>query len=102
MPFEGVTRYKVARQHIDDQPPLARSLVPDLTEGFEQLLWRLLRKDPADRFATQYSSRTHSRAAPLRPQRAQSHRSHAAQETITVPSSGASHGRSRRVRAAGA
>ncbi len=50
LPFEGDDWYAVARLHVEAPAPSARELVPELTEGFDALVHRLLQKAPADRF----------------------------------------------------
>jgi len=52
LPFEGDDWYSVARQHVEDTPVPPRMLVPELTEGFEAIVLRLLAKKPDDRFAS--------------------------------------------------
>ncbi len=52
LPFQGEDWYAVGRQHIDDPVPPPRELAPTLSAAFEQILLRLLAKEPADRFPT--------------------------------------------------
>ncbi len=52
LPFEGDDWYSVARQHVEDAPVPPRMLVPELTEGFEAIVLRLLAKKPEQRFAS--------------------------------------------------
>ena len=52
LPFEGDDWYTVARQHVEDTPVPPRMLVPELTEGFEAILLRLLAKNPEHRFTS--------------------------------------------------
>ncbi len=54
LPFEGDNWYEVARQHIETEAPSARAINPDLTEEFDALIARLLRKDPAARFPSAF------------------------------------------------
>ena len=52
VPFEGDDWYTVARQHIEAEVVPPRTLVPELSEGFEAIVMRLLAKSPEQRFAT--------------------------------------------------
>ncbi len=52
LPFDGDDWYAVGRQHIDAPVPSARTIVPTLSAPFDQLLSRLLAKQPADRYPT--------------------------------------------------
>jgi serine/threonine protein kinase len=52
LPFEGDDWYAVARQHIEDAPIPPRSIVPELTEGFEAIVLKLMAKEPDKRFAS--------------------------------------------------
>lgn len=50
LPFEGDDWYAVARKHVDDVPPDPRSLAPELSPAFADILLRLLEKRPENRF----------------------------------------------------
>ncbi len=52
VPFEGDDWYTVAKQHIEDAVVPPRELVPQLSEGFEAIVMRLLAKSPDQRFAS--------------------------------------------------
>ena len=52
LPFDGDDWYAVARQHVEDTPVPPRMLVPELTEGFDAIILRLLAKKPEQRFAS--------------------------------------------------
>jgi serine/threonine-protein kinase len=52
LPFEGDDWYAVARQHVEAPVPSARAIVPELSVAFDQVIDRLLRKAPADRYAS--------------------------------------------------
>ena len=52
VPFEGDDWYAVARMHVEVPAPSARDTVPELSAEFDALVGRLLRKDPAERFAS--------------------------------------------------
>jgi len=51
-PFTGVNAFSVAYQHIHYEPPSVRSRRPDIPEGLDRLVSRLLAKNPDDRPAT--------------------------------------------------
>ncbi len=50
LPFEGDDWYVVGRQHIEADVPRPRDREPSLSAPFEQLLLRLLAKQPDDRY----------------------------------------------------
>jgi hypothetical protein len=50
LPYEGDDWIAVARLHVEAPIPSARELVPELSEGFDAIVTRLLQKAPADRF----------------------------------------------------
>ena len=52
VPFEGDDWYEVAKQHIEADVIPPRTLVPELSEGFEAIVLRLLAKNPDQRFAS--------------------------------------------------
>ena len=52
LPFEGDDWFAVARMHVEAPIPSARAVVPELTEGFDTLVGRLLQKAPSDRFSS--------------------------------------------------
>lgn len=52
LPFEGDDWYTVAKQHVEDAPIPPRAIVPELTEGFEAIVLRLLSKQPDQRFVS--------------------------------------------------
>ncbi len=51
LPFEGDTNVAVMRQHLDRAPDPPRRFRPDLPKPLEEVILRLLAKDPHDRFA---------------------------------------------------
>ncbi len=51
LPFEGDTNIAVMRQHLDRAPEPPRRYRPDAPKALEEVILRLLEKDPHDRFA---------------------------------------------------
>ena len=49
-PFSGATIYDLMKAHVEQQPPLPRSLRRDLPQPIEQVILVALAKDPALRF----------------------------------------------------
>jgi len=52
VPFEGDTALAIAMKQVSDRPPRPRARVPSIPPQLEELVLRLLEKNPADRFAT--------------------------------------------------
>ncbi|MCZ6602726.1 MAG: AAA family ATPase [Planctomycetota bacterium] len=52
LPFVGTDAIKVVRKHLVEAPLPPRVHVPDLDEGIEEIILKLLAKDPADRYFT--------------------------------------------------
>ncbi len=52
VPFTGAQLFELMRAHLEQAPPLARTLRPDLPEAIEQVIAIALAKDPAHRFAS--------------------------------------------------
>jgi len=52
LPFEGDDWYEIARQHVEEPPPMPRGINPDITPGFEAAILHCLEKQPDDRPAT--------------------------------------------------
>ena len=50
--FQGQTLMKVATKHLKMSPPSPRAARPDLPPAAEQVIFKALAKDPAQRFAT--------------------------------------------------
>jgi hypothetical protein len=50
LPFEGSTKDLVAREILDTEPPLPHRLRSDVPPTLERICWKLLRKDPAERY----------------------------------------------------
>ncbi|MEZ4313389.1 MAG: serine/threonine-protein kinase [Polyangiaceae bacterium] len=55
VPFEGPTPLHVALQHIHEDPPALREIVPEASPELEALIQRALAKPPASRFPTAQS-----------------------------------------------
>src|ERR1019366_8456494 len=51
-PFAAENQVALASMHINETPPLARTLVPTLSPAIEQVLMEALEKDPNRRFPT--------------------------------------------------
>lgn len=51
-PFEGSNPISIITMHINDQPPLVSKYAPNISKGTIQLIDKLLKKDPLDRFQT--------------------------------------------------
>ncbi|MFM8172418.1 MAG: serine/threonine-protein kinase, partial [Pirellulaceae bacterium] len=50
LPFNGKTREEVALEILETEPPMLQRIGPDVPPGLDQICWRLLRKDPNDRY----------------------------------------------------
>lgn len=49
-PFEGETTREILRGHLTEDPPVPSELVPGIPPGLDDLVLKLLEKEPADRF----------------------------------------------------
>ncbi|HEY0930662.1 MAG TPA: serine/threonine-protein kinase, partial [Gemmatimonas sp.] len=74
VPFDGDDWYAVARQHIEEPPAAMRSLVPELTPEFEQVVQRLLAKTPDERYLSAMQVVDALAALPSAPERSASAR----------------------------
>ncbi len=52
VPFQAVQLFDLMRAHVEQAPPLPRSIRPDVPEAVEQVILTALAKDPAHRFQT--------------------------------------------------
>ena len=52
LPFEGEDWYEIARQHVEEPPPPARSINPALSPEFEAIVLQCMAKSADDRPAT--------------------------------------------------
>jgi hypothetical protein len=50
LPFNGKTREEVALEILETEPPMLQRIGPDVPPGLDQICWKLLRKDPNDRY----------------------------------------------------
>lgn len=49
LPFDSPDVFALIMQHMNDDPPSLRAIRPDIPEGLEALVLRMLAKDPSDR-----------------------------------------------------
>lgn len=49
LPFQGTDWYEIARQHVEEKPPRPRSINPALSREMDEIILRLLEKDPENR-----------------------------------------------------
>jgi serine/threonine protein kinase len=68
-PFQSAALFQLLRQHIEQAPPLPRSLRAELPPALEQVILRALEKDPARRFqsAAEFSDALAMAASSLAP-----------------------------------
>ncbi len=52
LPFEAATPWSIISQHIANKPPALRMAAADLPPAVEELVNKMLAKDPADRYQT--------------------------------------------------
>jgi hypothetical protein len=50
LPFNGEDWYEIARQHVEEKPPRPRSLNAAITPEVEDVILRMLEKDPENRY----------------------------------------------------
>ncbi len=51
VPFDAGTSLLVIRKHIEEKPPAPSSINPKISPGLEQIILKLMAKDPAERYA---------------------------------------------------
>ncbi len=51
-PFTGDSPLAIAYKHVQDDPPAPNTIIPDLPDPVNAIIMKLLRKDPAERYAS--------------------------------------------------
>jgi serine/threonine protein kinase len=69
LPFDAENPIEIAMQHMSQEPPLPRSLRPELPARLEAVLLKALAKKPADRFQSGFDLASAIDAAFVRPTR---------------------------------
>ena len=52
LPFQATTAIDLARLHVDEEPPLLSEMIPDISSTLEQILVKVLSKEPSQRYRT--------------------------------------------------
>jgi serine/threonine-protein kinase len=52
LPFQAPTATELARQHVEEQPPLLSGMIADISPTLEQILSKVLSKEPSQRYRT--------------------------------------------------
>lgn len=52
VPFHGGSSAEIMARHLTEQPLMARSINPELSEAFSQVIFRSMAKKPEDRYST--------------------------------------------------
>ena len=86
LPFEGEDWYEIARQHVEEPAPSARSINPALSPQFEAIVLQCMAKAPDDRPPTGEALAETMQGI------LQSHRDPSAANTVTIPTTPTSSG----------
>ena len=52
LPFQATTAVDLARLHVEEEPPLLSEMIPDISPTLEQILAKVLSKEPSQRYRT--------------------------------------------------
>ena len=52
LPFQATTAIDLARLHVEEEPPLLSEMIPDISPTLEQILAKVLSKEPSQRYRT--------------------------------------------------
>ncbi len=52
LPFKANSDAELARQHVEEEPPLLSEMVPEISPTLEQILRKVLSKEPSQRYRT--------------------------------------------------
>jgi serine/threonine-protein kinase len=52
LPFQATTDSDLARQHVEEEPPLLSEMLPEISPTLEQILKKVLSKEPSQRYRT--------------------------------------------------
>jgi serine/threonine-protein kinase len=52
LPFQATTATKLARLHVKEEPPLLSEMIPEISPTLEQILTKVLSKEPSQRYRT--------------------------------------------------
>lgn len=52
LPFQGATATDLARLHLEGEPPLLSEMIPEISPTLEQILKKILSKEPSQRYRT--------------------------------------------------
>jgi serine/threonine protein kinase len=52
LPFQATKASDLARLHVEEEPPLLSELIPDISPTLEQILTKVLSKEPSQRYRT--------------------------------------------------
>jgi serine/threonine protein kinase len=52
LPFQGTTATDLARLHVEEEPPLLSEMIPEISPALEQIMTKVLSKEPSQRYRT--------------------------------------------------